>query len=169
MSTTTTYPTFREWWRCLLSGRPHQVIGGEQGDPYMLRWYVFPKVPWFRVYVHKFLRSDEDRALHDHPWAFVSLILRGRYVEHTADGATLRLPFTVAYRAARTRHRVQLYRNEVTGREDPCWTLIVTGPKVREWGFWCQQTLLTIGGRHVESDRFVPWREWGDGGCGETS
>lgn len=155
MSDTSTRPSVRHWWRQLLSGRPHQIITNDVGVPYLERWYVFPKNRWFKVYVHRFLRSDEDRALHDHPWDFVSVILRGRYIEHREQGSTLRLPFSVAYRPAETRHRVQLYRNLVTGIEDPCLTLIVTGPKVREWGFWC-------------AERFVHWRQWGPRGCGEV-
>ena len=69
----------RDWLPQLLSGRPHKVIGGP--DPYLLRWHVIPRNRLLNVYVHKFLRSDDDRALHDHPWWFVSLILRGRYDE----------------------------------------------------------------------------------------
>lgn len=149
------------WWaRRLVSGQPHQVIG-DGPNPYMLRWDVIPRNRWLKVYVHKFLRSDDDRALHDHPWVFISLVLHGQYLEYTeqAPNPHLRKRWSLAYRPAATRHRVALvsgFNADGSYGMQPCWTLIVTGPKVREWGFWCW-------------GRFVPWQEWGEtgGGCGE--
>lgn len=181
MSTTSTRPSVRHWFHRLVSGKPHQIIGSGS-NPYMHRWYLVPTNPWVKVYVHKFLRSDDDRALHDHPWSFVSVILRGGYVEisESSEHKTtllcrssifdVRSPFwrrAIVFRPATYRHRVSLLINQ--GVEQPCWTLIVTGPHVREWGFWCKQTLLSISGRHVPSERFVPWQEFGGNGCGETS
>jgi hypothetical protein len=62
---------------------PDFVIGGEQ-RPYLLRHFVIPRNPLFNVYLHCFLRSDDDRAHHDHPWLFnMSWLLDGEYIEHT--------------------------------------------------------------------------------------
>lgn len=165
-----------------MSGQPHQIIGGTE-SPYMLRWYVIPRNPLLNVYIHKFLRSADDRALHDHPWWFVSLILRGGYVEisQTADGKMTALcrtavldarsPFwrrCIAYRAATYRHRVALPIE--SGVEQPSWTLIITGRRQRMWGFWCpsrvtgRDPFLLRAGR---ATRFVPWEQFGDAGCGE--
>ena len=55
--------TNRAWLRKLITGVPHMVIGGAE-DPYLLRWYLIPRNPFVNVYLHKFLRSDDDRALH---------------------------------------------------------------------------------------------------------
>jgi hypothetical protein len=50
----------------------------------MRRWWVIPRNKFFNIYLHHFLHSDDDRALHDHPWWNVSILLRsGSYVEHT--------------------------------------------------------------------------------------
>ncbi|SID67872.1 Protein of uncharacterised function (DUF550) [Mycobacteroides abscessus subsp. abscessus] len=65
----------RKWLRL----EPHQPIGAEGEAPYLLRWYVIPRNRWLNIYLHKFLRDDDDRALHDHPWWFVSLMLWGQY------------------------------------------------------------------------------------------
>lgn len=170
MSVTSQYPSIVQWFRLWLAGQPHQVIGGLD-DPYLRRWYVIPRNPWLNIYVHHFLRSDDDRALHDHPWWFVSLMLRGRYAEITDQGTRWRRAGSIAFRPATWRHRVQLDSNSwVSDRELPCWTLIVTGRRSRTWGFWCKKTLFALSGRHVETERFVPWQQWDESaGCGELS
>jgi len=87
------------------------------------------KGPAFGLCVHELRRSDYDRALHDHPWWFVSLVLRGGYWEeyHLADVPRWGDPFmqdgvtsfevrstrwrgvgSVAFRPARWRHKVRL-------------------------------------------------------------
>jgi hypothetical protein len=135
------------WLKQLLTGKPHFIIGGED-DPYLLRWYLLPRNPFFNVYLHKFMRDDDDRALHDHPWWFVSAMLRGGYFEMVEPNAygidrKCRTAPSIAYRPATHRHRVVLFRDE-DGKPQPCWTLVVTGRKSRLWGFYCPQG-------------FVPW------------
>jgi hypothetical protein len=110
--------------------KPDFVIGG-QDAPYLLRWWLLPRNPVFNVYVHQFLRSDDDRALHDHPWIFnCSILLEGQYLEHTPNGAFFRKAGDWKFRWGAAPHRVEL-TNEF------CWTLFITGPRVREWGFHC--------------------------------
>ena len=114
---------------------PDFVIGGFE-NPYMLRWFVLPRNKIFNLYLHQFRRSDDDRALHDHPWANCSILLRGTYTEHTiAQGGihrrqilhagSVRLRWT-----GRIAHRVELH-------DGPCWSLFITGPRYRPWGFHC--------------------------------
>jgi hypothetical protein len=54
--------------------------------PALRRHLLIPRNPIFNVYLHHFLRSDDDRALHDHPWINLSLLLDGCYLEHCGDG-----------------------------------------------------------------------------------
>lgn len=61
---------------------PDFIIGGED-RPYLRRWWILPRNRFFNIYVHEFLRSDDDRALHDHPWLWASYIVEGHYNEHT--------------------------------------------------------------------------------------
>lgn len=148
------------WLRTLLSGRPHVFIGGKD-NPYLLRWYLLPRNRWLNLYLHKFLRDDDDRAMHDHPWWFASLVLKGRYIEFTTDGLVLRERGSIAFRRATHRHRVELLGDK--SNRTPCWTLILTGPKSRDWGFWCPYG-------------FVPWKDFVAAddpgaigkGCGES-
>lgn len=131
---------------------PDYVIGGHE-DPYLRRWWVVPRNRVLNVYLHQFLRSDDDRALHDHPWLFnASLMLVGLYREHTiAAGGIHRREVRKAgafkFRWGPAPHRVelfpraQLYGSSRPGQEHPlsCWTLFITGPVVRAWGFHCPE------------------------------
>src|SRR5208282_805597 len=54
-------------------------------EGYMERWWIRrPKEgrKW-TCRLHHILRSDEDRHLHDHPWPYVTIILKGGYWEVT--------------------------------------------------------------------------------------
>jgi hypothetical protein len=134
------------WVKGWLSGKPHFIIGGAD-NPYLLRWYILPRNRFFNVYLHKFMRDDEDRALHDHPWWFASLMLRGSYDEVQDYCVEHRHAPSIAYRCATHRHRVVLMRDE-QDKPIPCWTLILTGRVSRVWGFWCA------------GKGFVPWMQF---------
>lgn len=158
----------KDWLQRLCSGHPHFVIGGSDA-PYMLRWYLIPRNRVLNIYLHKFLRDDDDRALHDHPWWFLSLMLKGGYFEvvphpNVSGGNTVieRRAGSLAFRRSTHRHRVVLLAP--TGVKEPCWTIVVTGRKNRTWGFWCPKG-------------FVPWHQFVASddkgnigrGCGEMS
>lgn len=90
------------------------------------------------VRIHHIKRSDNDRAFHDHPWWYVTLLLRGGYFEvqpkykqglYCGETHTWRRPGTVLFRRAKSWHRLVL----VNGSS--AWTLFITGPKTRAWGF----------------------------------
>ncbi|MFM9880679.1 MAG: hypothetical protein ACKVOO_09765 [Burkholderiaceae bacterium] len=128
---------------------PDFVIGGHE-RPYLLRWFVIPRNPLFNVYLHQFRRSDDDRALHDHPWLFnASLLLQGEYIEHTIkEGGLLvrthRRAGDLKVRWGKSPHRVELITIADYVRSQPkndtplsCWTIFITGPRIRQWGFYC--------------------------------
>jgi hypothetical protein len=135
--------------------RPADYIIGGIDDPYLRRWFVIPRNPVFNIYLHQFLRSDDDRALHDHPWLFnASVMLLGQYLEHTIkDGGVevVSKPQTGdwKFRWGPAPHRVELFHagfatgnGKVCAIGNPlsCWTVFITGPRVREWGFHCPQS-----------------------------
>lgn len=128
-----------KWFRKLVTGKPHFVIGDDPANPYLIRRYLIPRNRFLNVYLHKFLRSDDDRALHDHPWWFVSIILKGGYLEWTPNEQFgIRRAPSIAFRRAEHTHRVELF-SDTKGGLKPCWTIIITGKKAREWGFHCPQ------------------------------
>jgi hypothetical protein len=143
------------------SREPDFVIGG-RAEPYLRRWHVTPRGEGPAVYLHHFLRSDDDRALHDHPYESTSILLRGSYCEHLPGGAALREVGSVVQRDALTPHRVELLACPTTGGELAVWTLFLTGPRVRDWGFHCPNGW-------VRWQDFVDQRDGGaiGRGCGE--
>lgn len=122
-------------------GRKRIVMDRVENQPYLERYYLFlrerNRFP-FNIFLHKFLKSDPD-DVHDHPWPFLTVILRGGYWEWTpqfdAQGrktgeiACWYGPGSVRWASANQYHRVELDPN-VT-----CWTLFMPGPKQRDWGF----------------------------------
>lgn len=116
---------------------PDFIIGGAE-RPYIRRWWVIPRNRWFNVYLHQFLRSDDDRALHDHPWSNCSILLRGSYIEHTIAAGGVNHKRVLSAGDVRLRlsgkfaHRIELH-------DGPCWTLFITGPRYRSWGFHCER------------------------------
>lgn len=140
-----------DWFERVAASRsPDFVIGGAEA-PYLRRWWLVPRNEEANIYLHHFCRSDDDRALHDHPWESRSLLLSGRYIEHVPDGPPrLFSAGQEIWRSAEAAHRIELLRDPY-GFEMPVWTVFATGPKVREWGFLCPKG----------------WRHWRDF-CGLT-
>ena len=135
----------------------------QQGKPYIRRWWILPRNRLFNIYLHQILRSDDDRALHDHPWWNLSIILKGQYLEvrpviGDLHPGKLCLPGSFTLRRPTAAHR--LLNNE------PCWSLFITGPRIREWGFHCPQgwrhwrEFLGIPTGNAKGDEIGP-------GCGE--
>lgn len=113
---------------------------GDGPTPLLVRYIVF-RLPAFGVYLHKLCRSDYDRALHDHPWPFISVLLTDGYWErhdqtiNCSEVEEWRPRWSVLLRPAEWRHRLVL-------EKAPVWTLILVGRRSRSWGFflpggWC--------------------------------
>lgn len=61
---------------------PKKVIVNCVREPYLYRWYLF-RSERIGIFIHKFVRSDEDRGgLHDHPWSFFVIPIWRGYIEH---------------------------------------------------------------------------------------
>ncbi len=117
----------REWAGNIMARSPDFVIG----DDYLRRWWIIPRNEGCNIYLHEILASDDDRALHDHPWDNTSMLLDGEYVEHTPKGSFQRKAGSIVTRKATDAHRLEIADG---GR---AVSLFMTGPKLREWGFHC--------------------------------
>lgn len=122
-------------------GRKRVIYDRIANEPYLERYYLFLKererFP-FNVFLHKFLKGDPD-DVHDHPWPYFTLILKGGYYEwvpvFNSIGEKIneirywRGPGHFRTCSAGSYHRIEL---------DPgvtAWTLFMPGPHKREWGF----------------------------------
>jgi len=121
-------------------------------EGYMLRWWMVPynthaavpitrPIAWLMqrfnisARIHEILRSDLGRHPHDHPFNYLTVILRGWYIERRYNdageiiSAKMHGPGSVLFRRAGSWHKLQL----VTG---PVTTLFITGRKESNaWGF----------------------------------
>jgi hypothetical protein len=109
--------------------KPDLIIG----DNYLRRWHLIPRNKWFNVYLHNIRKSDDDRAMHDHPYWNVSIILRGWYIEHVPGARHVCKAGSIIVRPATALHRLEVPLN------GSAWSLFITGRRVRTWGFQCPQ------------------------------
>lgn len=130
-----------------------KIIRECEGDAPMLERFTLVRTPWGSLRLHHFVRGDDDRATHDHPWSYLTFVLAGGYVEIRPSRSvralvsigsalsTSRLieatlerfrvrPGMLLYRPAWWIHRIEL----APGRD--AWTLIWMSKKSREWGFF---------------------------------
>lgn len=151
-----------------------EINGANRCPTYLYRWTLFqprwPKRLWrgFGVYIHKFVGDDWSRDLHDHPKRFISIGLKGRYIEETlalghhykqgmeprdrcmaedlTPGLVCGRPWkhhqqfrTYTAPWARTFPATHRHRLMLMPKET-CWTLVVVLWAVRDWGFWPRGT-----------------------------
>ncbi|MES2651289.1 MAG: hypothetical protein V4663_06085 [Bacteroidota bacterium] len=103
------------------------ITRGYNKEKYLIRWTIVPLTcKWFSVKVHKILLSDYQ-CLHDHPWAFITFLIKGGYVEYSDKGSKLYSRFSLLFRKASYQHRLEIHQ--------PVWSIVITFKKVREWGF----------------------------------
>lgn len=128
-----------------------------ENEPYLERYYLFLKdrksFP-FNIFLHKFLKSDPDHV-HDHPWPYATLILKGGYFEYVpkfneqglkvGEMCYWRGPGHFRICKENSYHRIEIK----PGIE--CWTLFMPGPQKREWGF-------LVDNKWIEQNEYFEYR-----------
>ena len=180
---------FVDWIIARAKKTPYFHLTRSDGSVYMRRWWLLP-YNWtgIAVRIHEIVQSDEDRHPHDHPWWYLSIILKGGYWEITpcpeCDGheewrgclvcnGELEFkewygPGSVLLRRASHFHRLELktvrgYVREDTGIEvltSVCTTLFISFPKIQSWGFLVEGQ--KVSARDYLLDRFVDTKYRGD-------
>jgi hypothetical protein len=144
-------------------GRKRVIMDRDGIHPYLIRYYVFLKDrTWFpiNVFLHNFLRSDPDHP-HDHPWVWGTLILKGGYwewipkcIDNNIIGEIRiwRGPGTIRFKSAKSYHRIEIEPNV------DCWTLFMTGPRIREWGFLTHKNWNRDTFKWIRFDQYIDKR-----------
>lgn len=114
---------------------------GKPDAPYLKRWVADFGLFSFRL--HHWFTSDDLRAPHDHAWDFWSILLLGTMWDMTPNetggyvpdangsGRKLKRRLTLEPTFFKANHR-----HSVMVGGDGAWSLLLTGPEYREWGFY---------------------------------
>lgn len=162
-----------------LFGSPEEINGANRCPTYLYRWIAYGGrkresllvrilgQPLFKAYFHHFVADDWSLDLHDHPKRFISVGLKGRYVEitprvkpgsHWCEEASCKIcagyrletkTFTAPWLRqfpAEHIHRIRMVRGWL-GEVEDCWTFVIVLRGTREWGFW-----------HL--GKFIHWRAY---------
>jgi hypothetical protein len=152
------------------SGRLTAKDHGDSAGP-LFRRHVLFRGRRGALVIHQFLRSDADRCLHTHPWAFWTFILRGGYIEELPRSWICPEPVDPDAESPRVPSRVRTWRTRGPGylgrypadhahrvllgpAVGESWSLVWTGPRTDAWGFWTPRG-------------FEPWREGYAPSCGD--
>ena len=125
--------------------RLEEINGRDRCPTYLYRWTLL-KVGAYSLYVHHFVGDDWSLDLHDHPKRFISIGLKGWYVETTPCPDCAQNHRRV-YRAPWIRTFPAEHRHRIQTPSGSCWTLVITLKSTRGWGFW-----------HL--GKFIPWRTY---------
>jgi hypothetical protein len=155
------------WWygaaiACLHAGHVCFIPTRNGRRLYLVRcWLTPPKVSaedrfdsGDSVLLHYFAEPDDDGALHDHPWAFRTTVLSGGYWEELPGSFVSKTgpgPMRTDLRSIGAGATVEHQANDlhaVASISPETWTLVRTGPRVRDWGF------------HPAGKPWVGWREY---------
>lgn len=121
----------------LTAKRPCRLIKIDD-QPYLERYYL-GSLGNTTFYLHRFVSSDDERNVHDHPWRWsAALVLAGGYLEerlthfdpNTGWGSRFRrlFPGRINYINPRAFHRI-------TAPKPDTWTLFMHGKRIKSWGF----------------------------------
>lgn len=122
---------------------PRSVDSSHPFKPYMERYSIFELFGW-NIYLHRFLRGDPDRSVHDHPFDGFSFILTEGYTEEVPiqykDGtyAIDRDGLILDRKKRRWFNWVPSKKFHVVRMNPgsrPIWTLFIHGPRKKSWGF----------------------------------
>ena len=145
-------------------GRRRVITSRDGKVEYLIRYYLFLKerknFP-FNITLHKVLVSDEP-TLHDHPWSWGAIIIKGGYWEHIplfaqeghVVGSTRvwRGPGSIRFRSADDLHWLELAKDE-DGNEIPCTSIFFMGRKQKEWGF--VRHVKNVGYRWIHNQEYL--------------
>ncbi len=127
---------------------------GRKECPYAYRWTL--NLWLFSIRVHQWIRGDDKRFMHDHPWHFITLVVRGSYTD-----VSQRIVGEYKFPNGPTLYPTEFIRDKLTAgsirfrrashshyvETSGAWTVLLCSMPVRQWGFW-------VNGIHKRPLRF---------------
>lgn len=114
---------------------------GKSECPYAHRTYLI--FFGYSIRIHKWYRSDDKRYMHNHPWWFITFVIKGSYKDVSLglfkdiyQNDYLKR-FHIRYRKPNHTHYVEIPKGG-------CTTILITGRKNKQWGFWVNKRYLRI-------------------------
>jgi hypothetical protein len=115
------FERFLRWWF------NHKELGWTEHGEIFTRYELF-RCRWFKIYLHQLFAPDFLPTSHDHPWDFITILLKGGYWEQLECGKVhWRWPGSILKRSAETKHNIKT--------NGWSWSLVFSTPKRRGWSF----------------------------------
>lgn len=108
----------------------YKEIGWQEIGEQFTRYFLV-KTRWFNIYLHQLYAPNWHPECHDHPWGFIAILLKGGYLEREAGNGHV----PVRRRVGSVLFRPATFTHNVITPYGTSWSLILTTPKSREWGF----------------------------------
>jgi hypothetical protein len=105
---------------------------------YLRRWRLI-QMPLFGLYIHHIFLPDKDRDPHDHPWPFVTMILRGGYDERVYENPDRALTHLKIWDQFSVHRFRTSWAHQILTIRPNTFTLVLTGRRRRVWGFWTDE------------------------------
>lgn len=93
------------------------------------------QTPWFALFLHRISASDEDKHAHDHPWDFISFLLKGAYEETWFKSPHWSLPMHRTVKAGQLVKHDHSDAHKLTLVTPVVWSLVLTRGHDNPWGY----------------------------------
>lgn len=112
-------------------------IRSQDGVLVFKRYAIF-QTTFLSLYVHFIYQADKDKHLHNHPWNFLTMVLRGKYYVMLPNSVEIKRPGSLSFMTRKGYHKIAF----VVG--PPVVTLFLAVGKWTPWGY-------DVDGKHIDS------------------
>ena len=120
------------------------------------RWRII-HTPWFGIYLHRWNRPDPRPTLHNHPWTFFSIILKGEYSEKRMYPPRLQTQGGEILWSIRIIKWLNFVRrtnfHTIYHVQPGTLSLMFVGRTHEDWGYWTDKGYVNYD-KHPHNDEF---------------
>lgn len=111
-----------------------EKVDPERGCFYLTRWVL--TLFGYSIRLHHWINDDDQRYYHDHPWWMLIFILKGGYTDYSPLENNIPGQNFDHLHFGSFRFRKADHKHTVVVDKGGCWSLLLTGPVSRNFGFW---------------------------------